>query len=75
MTINVGAESTDWAGDRGPHFAAAQEAYDAAKAEQRHLIDNPDKTLPVIDYLEKLKAAKDKVSAAHRALIAAWSAA
>lgn len=74
MTINVGAEATDWSGDRGPEFAAAQEAYDAARTEQRALIDNPDKSLPVIDYLEKLKAAKDKVAAAHRALLAAWSA-
>ena len=74
MTINVGAETTDWSGDRGPAFAAAQEAYDVARAEQRALIDNPDKSLPIIDHLEKLKAAKDKVAAAHRALIGAWSA-
>ena len=75
MTINSGAPTTDWAGDRGPDFTAAQEAYDAARSEQRHIIDNPDKSIPVIDYLEMLKAAKDKVATTHRALLAAWSAA
>lgn len=69
------SQNIDWSGDRGPEFAAAQEAYETARSEQRHIIDNPDKSIPVIDYLEKLKAAKYKVAAANRALLAAWSAA
>jgi hypothetical protein len=74
MTINSGAETSDFAGELGPDFAAKREAYYAARGNLDQLIDSPDKTLTAFQYLTKLGVAKRAVRAAHHAMMAAWPA-
>lgn len=74
MTINAGAETSDFAGEFGPDFAAKREAYYAARGHLDNLIDSPDKTITVFEYITKLAHAKAAVRAAHKAMMAAWPA-
>ena len=74
MTINSGAETSDFAGERGPDFAAKREAYYAARENLDQLIDSPDKTTTVFEYIHQLGVAKAAVRAAHKAMMAAWPA-
>lgn len=57
---------------RGPVFDAAVEAYEAAQADLMHLIDNPDKTVSVAEYITKLEAAQNTKQAMHNAMMEAW---
>ena len=72
MTINASAETSDFAGELGPDFAAKREAYYAARENLDQLIDSPDKTMTVFDYIASLAAAKRAVRAAHKTMMAAW---
>lgn len=45
--------------------------WDAARVRLQNLIDNPEKHLPVIEYIEHLSAAKKAVARAHKAMQAA----
>ena len=72
MTINPSAETSDFAGELGPDFAAKREAYYAARGHLDRLIDAPDKTITVFDYIHQLGAAKAAVRAAHQAMMDAW---
>jgi len=44
--------------------------YEAARATLAHLIDNPDKTVPVAEYQAQIKSARKAVAAAHKAMLA-----
>lgn len=72
MTINSGTQNGDFAGELGPDFAAKREAYYEARAHLDRLIDAPDKTLTVFEYIHALGAAKAAVRIAHKAMMAAW---
>lgn len=72
MTINSGAPSGDFAGERGPDFAAKREAYYAARGHLDQLIDSPNKSITVFEYIQSLAVAKAAVREAHKAMMAAW---
>ena len=74
MTINSGTQVSDFAGELGPDFAAKREAYYAARGNLDRLIDAPDKTITVFEYIHQLGAAKAGVRLAHKAMMAAWPA-
>jgi hypothetical protein len=44
--------------------------WDAARAKLQHLIDNPEKHLPVIDYIAHLRDARKAVARTYKALMA-----
>ena len=47
--------------------------YEAARLELQRLIDNPEKHLPVIDYIEHLRDARKAVARTHKAWMATCS--
>lgn len=58
--------------ERTPEFDAAVEAYEAAQSDLMHLIDNPDKTVSVAEYIAKLEVAHNTKQAMHTAMMEAW---
>jgi hypothetical protein len=74
MTINTSAETSTHAGELGPDFAAKREAYYTARNTLDQLIDAPDKTITVFEYINQLAAAKAAVRAAHKIMMNAWPA-
>lgn len=45
--------------------------WDAARVKLQTLIDNPEKHLPVIEYIEHVRAAQKAVARAYKAMLAA----
>lgn len=49
----------------------AEANYDAARAKLAELIDNPEKHLPIAEYLAHIRAAQKASAVAHKAMLAA----
>lgn len=53
-------------------FDAKREAYETARAERDHIIDHPDRSIPLNQYKAKIKSAQVKCQKAHQAMLDAW---
>lgn len=57
--------------EKGSNIESAEAAHEEARAKLAHLIDNPEKHLPVIDYIAHLQEAKRAVARTYKELQAA----
>lgn len=65
---------TKGTGNQVDEYEARQQAYEQAVAARDELINNPEKNIPVIDYIAHLADAKRAVTRTHKAMLAAWTA-
>lgn len=58
--------------DRGEAYDAAVEAYEAARAARDHIIDHPDRSVPLDVFKAMIRDAQDAVQVAHKKVMEAW---